>query len=40
MFKDELSHVMNDKLKQMAKKGIDDQQKETSEFKAWMDKNK
>lgn len=40
MSKDELSHGMNDKLKQMAKKGIADQQKEIGEFKAWMDKNK
>lgn len=40
MSKDELSHGMNEKLKQMAKKGIDDQQKEINEFKVWMDKNK
>lgn len=39
MSKDELLQGMNVKLKQMAKKGIDDQQKEISEFKAWMDKN-
>ena len=36
MFKAELSHGMNDELKQMAKKGISDQTKEISEFKSWM----
>lgn len=40
MSKDELSHGMNAKLKQMAKKGIEDQTKEISEFKSWMSSNK
>lgn len=40
MSKDELSHGINAKLKQMAKKGIEDQTKEISEFKSWMSSNK
>jgi uncharacterized protein (DUF305 family) len=36
MSKDELSHGMNDKLKEMAKKGIADQTKEIGEFKSWL----
>jgi uncharacterized protein (DUF305 family) len=40
MSKDELSHGMNARLKQMAKKGIEDQTKEISEFKSWMSSNK
>jgi len=40
MSKDELSHGMNASLKEMAKKGIDDQTKEITEFKTWMSANK
>lgn len=40
MSKDELSHGMNARLKQMAKKGIEDQTKEINEFKSWMSSNK
>lgn len=40
MSKDELSHGMNANLKQIAKKGIEDQTKEISEFKSWMSSNK
>lgn len=40
MSKDELSHGMNAELKQMAKKGIDDQTKEISKFKSWLYANK
>lgn len=40
MSKDELSHGMNEELKQMAKKGITDQTKEIAEFKSWMSSNK
>ena len=40
MSKDELSHGMNPKLKQMAKKAIADQTKEINEFKSWMSANK
>lgn len=36
----ELKNGMNSKLKQMAQKGITDQQKEISEFKAWLSSNK
>ncbi|MEO5945421.1 MAG: DUF305 domain-containing protein [Chitinophagaceae bacterium] len=40
MFKAELTNGMNDRLKQMAKMGINDQTKEINEFKSWMDGNK
>ncbi len=40
MSKDELSHGMNAELKKMAKKGIEDQTKEISEFKSWLSANK
>ncbi len=40
MSKDELSHGMNNELKQMAKKGIDDQTKEIGEFKSWLSSGK
>lgn len=40
MSKDELSHGMDTNLKQIAKKGIEDQSKEISEFKSWMSSNK
>jgi len=40
MFKAQLTNGMNDKLKQMAKKGIADQTKEIAEFKAWLAGNK
>jgi uncharacterized protein (DUF305 family) len=40
MFKAELANGMNDKLKQMAKKGIADQTKEIGEFKTWLAGNK
>lgn len=40
MFKAQLANGMNDKLKQMAKKGIADQTKEIAEFKAWPAGNK
>ena len=36
MSKDEVSHGMNAKLKEMAKKGIADQTKEIGEFKSWL----
>lgn len=38
--KDELSHGMNTRLKEMAQKGIRDQTQEISEFKSWMSSNK
>ncbi len=40
MSKDELSHGMNASLKEMAKKGIDDQTKEITDFKTWLAANK
>ncbi len=40
MSKDELSHGMNAPLKEMAKKGIDDQTKEITDFKTWLSANK
>lgn len=40
MFKAQLTNGRNDKLKQMAKKGIADQTKEIAEFKAWLSGNK
>lgn len=40
MFKAQLANGMNDKLKQMAKKGIADQTKESAEFKTWLAGNK
>jgi uncharacterized protein (DUF305 family) len=40
MAKMESKNGMNSKLKQMAQKGITDQQKEISEFKSWLSSNK
>jgi len=40
MSKDELSHGMNASLKEMAKKGIDEQAKEITEFKNWLSASK
>lgn len=40
MFTAQLNNGMNDKLKQLAKKGITDQTKEIAEFKAWAANNK
>ncbi len=40
MSKDELSHGMKASLKEMAKKGIDDQTKEITDFKTWLAANK
>jgi uncharacterized protein (DUF305 family) len=40
MAKMELENGMSDKLKQMARKSIDDQQKDINEFKAWLSSNK
>jgi uncharacterized protein (DUF305 family) len=40
MSKMELKNGMSDKLKQMAKKSIDDQQKDIAEFKSWLDNHK
>ncbi len=39
MSKMELKNGMSDKLKQMAQKGITDQQKDIKEFKAWLSSN-
>ncbi len=39
MSKMELKNGMSDKLKQMAQKGINDQQKDIKEFKAWLSAN-
>jgi len=40
MAKMELKNGMSDKLKQMAQKSIDDQQKDMKEFQAWLSANK
>jgi uncharacterized protein (DUF305 family) len=40
MSKMELKHGMNAQLKKMAQKAIDDQTREITEFKSWMDANK
>lgn len=40
MAKMELKNGMSDKLKQMAQKSIDDQQKDIKEFRAWLSTNK
>jgi uncharacterized protein (DUF305 family) len=40
MSKMEVKNGMDSKLKQMAKKGITDQQKEINEFKSWLSSNK
>ncbi len=40
MSKLELKNGMSDKLKQMAQKGINDQQKDIKEFEAWLSLNK
>ena len=40
MAKMELKNGMSDKLKQMAQKGIDDQQKDIKEFNTWLSQNK
>ncbi len=39
MFNAQITNGMNDKLKQMAKKGITDQTKEIEEFKSWLSAN-